>query len=241
MLKGVFYLENIKLMALFFEGVLSFFSPCIIPIIPIYISILAGEKTYDHQGNVIFNQKNMIKNALFFIIGIAITFFIIAFATSFISIFLNEHIKIIQIFSGILIVFMGLVQVGIFNFALMRKEFSLKQKLKRKKINPLTAILMGFTFSFSWTPCIGPILASVFLYASSHKGLFSAILILVYSLGFILPFLLVAFFTKKISYFFKQHIALLKYTMIISGIILIIIGLSILTGHFQQMMIQYFI
>lgn len=231
----------VKLSFLFLEGLLSFLSPCVIPILPIYIGILAGKKEQNEHGELVFNKRNTITNTLSFVLGICSTFFILAFATSFISIFLNENIKTLQIVSGILIVFMGLLQLGIFKIGFLKQEFSIKDKVKRKgnKTTPVLAFLMGFTFSFSWTPCIGPILASVFLYASSHTGIMSIILVLVYCLGFILPFIFVAFFASTLLRIFKKHTNILKYTQIISGIILIIIGILILSGSFVSLM-RYF-
>ena len=220
-----------KMGLLFLEGLLSFLSPCVIPILPIYIGILAGKKEENANGELVFNKKNTIANTLFFVLGICATFFILAFATSFISVFLNENIKTLQIISGVLIVFMGLLQLGVFKIGFLKQEFSAKNKVKRKgnKTTPFLAFLMGFTFSFSWTPCIGPILASVFLYASGHTGI---LLVLVYCLGFILPFILVAFFASTLLGVFKRNTNILKYTQIISGIILIIIGVLILSGSF---------
>ena len=217
----------LKMILVFLEGLLSFLSPCVIPILPIYIGILAGKKEMNECGELVFNKRNTITNTLSFVLGICSTFFILAFATSFISIFLNENIKTLQIVSGVLIIFMGLLQF-------LKQEFSIKNKVKRKgnKTTPILAFLMGFTFSFSWTPCIGPILASVFLYASSHTGIMSVLLILAYCLGFILPFILVAFFASKLLELFKKHTNILKYTQVISGIILILIGILILSGSF---------
>ena len=220
-----------KMGLLFLEGLLSFLSPCVIPILPIYIGILAGKKEENANGELVFNKKNTITNTLFFVLGICATFFILAFATSFISVFLNENIKTLQIISGVLIVFMGLLQLGVFKIGFLKQEFSAKNKVKRKG-NKTTPFLMGFTFSFSWTPCIGPILASVFLYASSHTGIMSILLVLVYCLGFILPFILVAFFASSLLAVFRRNTNILKYTQIISGIILIIIGVLILSGSF---------
>ncbi len=93
---------------------------------------------------------------------------------------------------------------------------------------------MGFTFSFSWTPCIGPILASVFLYASTHQGIYSVLLILIYCLGFVIPFALIALFSQRVMSVFKKQKRFLKYTKLFSGILLILIGISILTGSFAK-------
>ena len=151
----------LKMGLVFLEGLLSFLSPCVIPILPIYIGILAGKKEMNEHGELVFNKRNTITNTLSFVLGICSTFFILAFATSFISIFLNENIKTLQIVSGVLIIFMGLLQLGVFKIGFLKQEFSIKNKVKRKgnKTTPILAFLMGFTFSFSWTPCIGPILA----------------------------------------------------------------------------------
>ncbi|MBF0713669.1 cytochrome c biogenesis protein CcdA [Gemella sp. GH3] len=235
--------QNIKLLAVFIEGVLSFFSPCVIPIIPIYLSILAGKREKTNDGKTELNGKTTIINSTLFIIGISTTFFILAFATSFISSILQQHITTVKYISGIIIIFMGLLQLGVINLQFFKREFSLKRKFKvQRKIqgaNPALSFIMGFTFSFSWTPCIGPILASVFLYASTHTGILSYLLIIIYCLGFILPFIIVAIFASSILKILKKHNKILDYTIIISGIILVIIGISILTGSFQGFIAKY--
>lgn len=230
-------MENIKIIALFLEGLLSFLSPCVLPILPVYIGILAGEKGMDEKGNPTFNPKNILINTLSFVSGIALTFFILAFATNLLSQFFREHTTVIQTISGLLILVMGLLQLGVFKSQFLSREFSIKHKVfgQGTIISPPIAFLMGFTFSFSWTPCIGPILGSVLFYASSHQGLMSFLLVLIYSLGFILPFVLIAFFAQKMLDILKKHQHILAYTMKISGAILILIGLSILFGFFQQM------
>lgn len=232
--------QNIKLFALFFEGLLSFISPCIIPIIPIYLSMLAGKKELNNNGELVVNKKRMLLNSSFFISGISLTFFLLAFASSSLSIFFNNNIKLLQTISGILIIFMGIVQLGIIKLPALKREFSMKNKLKAKKVTPFVAFLMGFTFSFSWTPCIGPIMASVFLYASSHSGIMSYLLILVYCLGFLLPFIILAFFASNFLKLLKRKPHILSYAIILSGILLIIIGISILTGDFHQIVLKYF-
>jgi cytochrome c-type biogenesis protein len=164
------------------------------------------------------------------------SFLLLAFTSSLLSRFFQANSQLLRIISGLLIIFMGLVQLGWIRINVLEREFSAKGKAYQvgKKVTPLVAFLMGFTFSFSWTPCIGPILASVFIYASSHAGWTSFFLILVYCLGFILPFLLVAFFSQKILEFFKNKRQYLGWTKKVSGYLLLIIGLSILTGFFQN-------
>lgn len=218
-------------LALFVEGLLSFLSPCVLPILPIYIGLLAGGA----EGKE--GEKNVLINTLSFVVGIAVTFFLLGFASSLLSRVLQANAQVLQIISGLLIVLMGVLQLGWFNIPMLEREFSAKNKVYKagKSVTPYLAFLMGFTFSFSWTPCIGPILASVFIYASSQQGWLSGILLLVYCLGFILPFILVAFFSQKMLAFFKNNRHYLAWTKRISGYLLLLIGLSILTGFFQHL------
>ncbi|HFR3440766.1 TPA: cytochrome c biogenesis CcdA family protein [Streptococcus suis] len=218
-------------LALFAEGLLSFLSPCVLPILPIYVGLLAGGA----EGKE--GEKKVLVNTLSFVVGIALTFFLLGFASSLLSRVLQANTQFLQIISGLLIVLMGILQLGWFNIPMLEREFSAKNKVYQagKQVTPYLAFLMGFTFSFSWTPCIGPILASVFIYVSSQQGWLSGILLLVYCLGFILPFILVAFFSQKMLAFFKNNRHYLAWTKRISGYLLLLIGLSILTGFFQHL------
>ena len=224
-------MDWMTVIALFAEGILSFLSPCVLPILPVYVGILAG------GGGEKEESRTVLINTLFFVVGITMSFLLLAFTSSLLSRFFQANSQLLRIISGLLIIFMGLVQLGWIRINVLEREFSAKGKAYQvgKKVTPLVAFLMGFTFSFSWTPCIGPILASVFIYASSHAGWTSFFLILVYCLGFILPFLLVAFFSQKILEFFKNTRQYLGWTKKFSGYLLLIIGLSILTGFFQNL------
>ncbi|HEL1959863.1 TPA: sulfite exporter TauE/SafE family protein [Streptococcus suis] len=224
-------LQWFTVLALFAEGLLSFLSPCVLPILPIYIGLLAGGA----EGKE--GERNVLVNTLSFVVGIAVTFFLLGFASSLLSRVLQANAQVLQIISVLLIILMGILQLGWFNIPMLEREFSAKNKVYQagKQVTPFLAFLMGFTFSFSWTPCIGPILASVFIYASSQEGWLSGILLLVYCLGFILPFILVAFFSQKMLAFFKNNRHYLAWTKRISGYLLLLIGLSILTGFFQHL------
>ncbi len=223
-------MDWVTVFALFAEGLLSFLSPCVLPILPVYVGILAGGAGEKEES------RTVLINTLFFVVGITMTFLLLAFTSSLLSRFFQANSQLLQTISGLLIICLGLVQLGWLRINLLEREFSAKSKAYQvgKKVTPLVAFLMGFTFSFSWTPCIGPILASVFIYASSHSGWTSFFLILVYCLGFILPFLLVAFFSQKVLEFFKNKRQYLVWTKKVSGYLLLIIGLSILTGFFQN-------
>lgn len=219
------------ILALFVEGLLSFLSPCILPILPIYVGLLAGGE----EGKE--GERKILVNTLSFVVGITLTFFLLGFASSLLSRLLQANSHLLQTISGILIIFMGIIQLGWLKVGFLTREFSVKHKVYQagQRMTPFLAFLMGFTFSFSWTPCIGPILASVFIYASSQEGWISSLLLLVYSLGFIFPFVLIAFFSQKMLAFFKTKRQYLAIGKQLSGYLLLLIGLSILTGLFQNL------
>lgn len=137
---------------------------------------------------------------------------------------------------GILVVAFGLYQLGMFGQSkVLGTERRLPFKLDEIAMSPLTALLMGFTFSFAWTPCVGPALASVLLMAASASTkVVGFALIGVYTLGFVLPFLAVRFFTTTVLEFFKNHMKVVKYTVKIGGVLMILMGLLMFTGKMNS-------
>ncbi len=225
--------QHISFIIVFIEGVLSFLSPCILPLIPIYITYLAGNaKKVLEDGTIIYNRKKVSFHTLCFTIAVPFTFFILGNSFYFLGNIFNEKQLLFTRIGGIIIVLMGLFQLGIFDFKFLQKERKMNFDISQKEVNPLVAFIMGFTFSFAWTPCVGPALSSVLILASSAENhLKSNILIGVYSLGFILPFLLLGLFTTQVLNFFKKNQKILKYTIKLSGILLIVIGIMTFTGY----------
>lgn len=219
----------------FLGGFLSFFSPCVIPIIPIYFSFLAGNgKKNDCYGNIIYNQKKVFFNTLFFIFGISTSFFILGFSFTAIGDIAFSQKDIISKIGGIIFIALGLFQLGIIKLNPLYKEKRIAYTNKR--ITPLVAFITGFTFSFAWTPCIGPILSSVLILAASLKdNTIGNLLIFIYSLGFVIPFLLIGLFTATLLNFFKSKQKFLKYTVKIAGVFLIIIGTLTFFGYTNQL------
>lgn len=223
---------HISFIFVFLEGLFSFLSPCILPLIPIYISYLAGNaKQIQPDGTILYNRKKVFFHTLCFTIGICCTFFLLGISFTALGTFFNAHQLILTRIGGIIIVLLGCFQLGIFNFKFLQQERKFHLDLSNKEINPLLALVMGFTFSFAWTPCVGPALSSVLILASSSKNALQGnVLVMVYSLGFILPFLLLGLFTSSVLNFFKTKQKILKYTVKISGVLLILIGLMTFTG-----------
>lgn len=236
MFSGMNISENISLLLVFSEGLLSFFAPCVLPLIPVYIGYLAGNgKIVNEDGTIIYDRKRVFVNTLFFVIGISITFFILGLSFSTLGIFFNKNKILFSRIGGLMIIILGLMQMGVFNLKLLSNEKRFYVDINKYKMNPIVAFIMGFTFSFAWTPCVGPALSSVLILASNtNSAAVGNLYVLIYSLGFIIPFLILGLFTTQALNFFKKNRNLMKYTVKIGGIILIIIGIMTFTGAFSN-------
>jgi cytochrome c-type biogenesis protein len=232
MLTGLLTTGNISFILVFMEGLLSFFSPCVIPLIPIYMSYLAGNaKQTSEDGTILYKRSKVFFHTVFFVLGISFAFFILGMSITSLGTFFKENQILFTRIGGILIILLGLIQVGFLELKFLQRERKINLKLGDHKMNPIIAFVMGFTFSFAWTPCVGPALSSVLIMASgSRDSLTGNLLVLVYAIGFVIPFLLLGVFTTQMLNFLKRHQKLLKYTVKAGGILLIIIGIMTFTG-----------
>lgn len=218
----------------FFGGVLSFFSPCVIPLIPIYMGYLSGSaKKVDDKGHVIYIQKKVFLNTLCFVFGICAAFFILGLSFTTLGDFLIENKEVFSKVGGVLIIMLGLFQLGIIKSKSLQREFKYHNKIKT--MSPFVAFITGFTFSFAWSPCVGPLLSSVLILASSSESkILGNILVLIYSLGFVIPFLLLGSFTTKVLNFLRRNQSLMKYCVRLGGIVLILMGILTFTGKMES-------
>jgi cytochrome c-type biogenesis protein len=232
MFEQVISSNSISFTLVFLEGLLSFFSPCVIPLIPIYIGYLAGNaKQINQDGTITYQRKQVFFHTIFFILGISFAFFILGMSFSVLGKFFSSNKLIFTRIGGILIVVLGLFQLGILDLKFLQFERMFHIQLGEKSVNPFIAFLMGFTFSFSWTPCVGPALSSVLILASGAKNaLMGNLLVLVYAVGFVIPFLVLGLFATQVLGFLKNNQNLLKYTIKASGVLLIVIGVMTFTG-----------
>lgn len=225
-------MEEINFLIVFIEGVLSIFSPCILPILPVYLSMLSNSSIDDIKENN-FKTGTLMKNTIFFTLGISTTFFILGSSIGALSSFFTKYRNTIMIIGGFIIIFMGLFYLGIIKSQLLSREK--RFNVNSKTMSAGTAFLLGLTFSFGWTPCIGPILASVLIMASTAENIITSnLLILVYTVGFILPFILASLFYSKL---FKKFDKVKKYMDIIkkvSGVFIIIAGSVMLVNAFTN-------
>ncbi|HJA93176.1 MAG TPA: redoxin domain-containing protein [Candidatus Eisenbergiella merdipullorum] len=224
---------GVPVITVFLQGLLSFFSPCVLPLVPLYVSYLAGgAQRVDADGNVRYPRKKILVNTLFFVAGISFTFFLLGFGFTALGRFFTNNRAWFARISGIIMIFFGLYQLGLFGRSeAIEREHRLPFRLDRFTMNPFVALILGFTFSFAWTPCVGPALASVLLMASSSATAGRGYLLVgVYTLGFVLPFLAVGLFTGAVLDFFRRKRNVVRYTVKIGAVLLILMGIMTLTG-----------
>ena len=224
---------SVPVFTVFFQGLISFFSPCVLPLLPLYVGYLSGGTARrGEDGRVFYDRKKVMVNTLFFVVGISAAFFILGLGVSALGTFLRGSQMLFVRIGGGLIILFGLYQLGIFgSSSLLGRERRLPFKLDALAMSPVTALLLGFTFSFAWTPCVGPALASVLIMAASASTqMWAFVLIGVYTLGFVLPFLAVGMFTTSLLDFFKTHMQVVRYTVKAGGVLLILMGVLMLTG-----------
>ena len=216
-------MEQINYIVVFLEGIFSFLSPCVLPILPVYLAVLSKSVNEDTMRK----RSVLIRNTLLFILGISTAFFVLGTGISVFRVFLNTYMKWILIVGGLMIVGLGLFSIGDLNIPFLQRERRFHYQMK--EMRPWTAYLLGFTFSFGWTPCIGPMLASVLVLASTRHAVEGNILLLLYTAGFTVPFLLIALFSEKMINLLdklKKHMGKIQK---IGGFILIVMGLLMFT------------
>lgn len=224
---------GIPALTVFIQGIISFMSPCILPLVPVYIGYLAGgAKTTTADGKIHYPRKKVMINTLFFVLGISFAFILLGIGFTAAGRFFEGNRMWFVRIGGIIMILFGAYQLGLFGQSkVIETERKLPFHLDRWAANPLTAFVFGFTFSFAWTPCVGPVLTSVLLMASTAKSAASGFLLVgVYIIGFILPFLAVGLFTGTVIGWFEKYKNVVKYTVKAGGVLLIIMGVMTITG-----------
>lgn len=217
-------MKDITFGIVFLEGVASFLSPCLLPLIPVYIAYLSGE-----AGN-----KSLIKNSVSFISGFTIIFVLLGAAASGIGKFLIAYRDLFDKILGILIIFMGLFYIDVIksNFLMMERKLN----IEIKNDGFLNGFLLGIGLAFGWTPCVGPILASVLAIAASRSSMAYGILLLfVYSMGIAVPFIIIAMLIQRFNIKTKILMKRTKTIKLITGIIMIITGILLFTGYLGKL------
>lgn len=227
---------GISAATVFLQGLLSFFSPCVLPLVPLYLGYLSGGVGAAETERKKMEGLRLFIRVLFFVLGISAAFFILGLGASAAGTFFKDQRMLFARIGGILVILFGLYQLGIFGTSkVLGKEHRLPFRLEKMTMSPVTALIMGFTFSFAWTPCVGPALAGVLLMAGSAQTSVKGFLLIgVYTIGFILPFLAAGIFTARLLGFFRQHMNVVKYTVKAGGILMILMGVLMFTGKMND-------
>ncbi len=227
--------QEIPLIIAFLAGVFSFLSPCVLPIVPGFISYIVGKSFSDLQKSSKKDNLRLLPLIILFIIGFSIVFIIMGASIDFLSDFFYDLKKEMNIFSGILIIFLGLFFLGILKVPFL--DFERKFNLDKVQNFSLFPLLIGMAFAFGWSPCIGPILGSV-LAIAINDSVNGTVLLTIYSLGLGLPFLIVGLLMGKLIVLSKNLLKFTRHFQIITGFILLITGVLILNGTIQSLGFQ---
>ncbi|MBQ1288953.1 MAG: redoxin domain-containing protein [Erysipelotrichaceae bacterium] len=216
--------DKLSFLAIFTEGLLSFLSPCVLPLIPLYISYLTADaRTVNEEGETEYKRGKVLLITLCFILGISLTFLILGFSASKIGSLLSRYNEILGLFGGLLLVFFALVQLEVIRIPFLEKTGRLPFD-PGEGMSLFKAFLMGFVFSFAWTPCVGPMLSNaLILMAGDPVNGYRYLLF--YALGFLLPFLFLGLFTQLGLKLINRHKGIMKYTLRIAAVILMAFGL----------------
>jgi cytochrome c-type biogenesis protein len=223
--QGAGKVVNIHILC-FIEGILTFISPCILPLFPVYVSYLAGTASGEE------NKASRVLNTAAFVLGFTIVFVLMGAAATTIGFFLREHINTFRKLSGVVMVLFGLFFLDMFRLPILDRTIKLEFTSVKKGVLP--SVLFGMVFAFGWSPCTGPFLGTALMLAGSSGTVGTGVIALfLYSVGLGIPFILASLVFEKIrgaTSWFTKHGRLIKC---ISGIILILTGVLVYTNHLK--------
>ena len=228
---------TVSVQAALLAGIISFLSPCVLPLVPSYLCFITGatlDELSDEDGASVSQQRRALLAALMFVLGFSTVFVTLGASASVAGQLLREHLGVLSQIAGVFIILMGLHFLGVFKLALLNREARYHQQ--SRPVGLLGAYGIGLAFAFGWTPCIGPVLATILTIAASEQDVArGAGLLAIYSLGLGIPFLLAAAgvgtflgFLRK----FKRHLGTVERVM---GGLLVLTGIMFLTGSMQTM------
>ncbi len=229
--------ENPGLFAAFIAGLLSFVSPCVLPLIPGYLSYISGVTLEEMEGTgasaeaVAASRRRVLIASIFFIIGFSVVFISLGAAASVVGEFLRDRLRLLTKIAGVVVILFGLHTMGVLRIGWLYSEKRVQVDAKPKGV--VGAFLVGLAFAFGWTPCIGPILSGILLLAAEQQTISKGILLLaVYSLGLGVPFLLTALAIDRFFAAFKRIRRHYHTIEVVSGLLLVAIGVLIFTDQF---------
>jgi cytochrome c-type biogenesis protein len=225
--------QNISYHAAFLAGILSFFSPCILPLIPAYFTLITGfsldELTQSDSTNI---RKKVILSTVAYILGFSTIFIILGASATFVGQMIQDYQTAIRVIGGHIICILGFHLTGIIHISGL--DFEKRVHFHQKPLHFMGTFIIGMAFGAGWSPCIGPILGSIFILAANQNSIGQGIILLtLYSAGLAIPFLLISFSIQSLLTLLARAKRLILYVNAISGLLLIIIGVLLITNKLQ--------
>lgn len=226
--------QQLSILVALGAGLLSFISPCVLPLFPAYFSFITGMSATDIHNAATLRQHRTrtMLHALCFIAGFSMIFIALGASFSLLGSFLRAHLAVIQRIGGAVIIFFGMLLIGLFKIPLLMRTMSLR--VNYRQVGYVGAFLVGVSFAVGWTPCVGPILGSILFLASSTAELNRGIMLLsVYSLGLAIPFFLSSLAVPLFFRLFGRVGGYLRAVEAGGGVLMILVGILVLTGYFS--------
>ena len=228
-------MHNLPLpLAAFLAGVISFLSPCVLPLVPGYVSLISGASVETLQDADSKLLRSVLVNSLTFILGFSVVFITLGALATGVGQITHRYHRELEVIAGLVVFVFGLHLTGLLKINMLYADKRLHGV--KGSASPIGAFLVGFAFAFGWTPCIGPILSVILVMASSQETVMKGIVLLaVYSLGLAVPFLLTSLGVNRFLAFYSKFRRHLHTVEVISGVFLIVFGLLIATNNFTRL------
>jgi len=229
-------MENVSIWIAFLAGIFSFLSPCVLPLVPGYISFISGMSMEELKSG---ESARALKRAgylsIAFVLGFSVIFIALGASATFIGRLLSEHMQVMTKIAGFVIIVLGIHLTGLVRIPWL--NYSKKMDVSSVKVGYAGAFVVGLAFGFGWTPCVGPILAGILALAATQETLLRGMLLLAfYSLGLGIPFVVTGFAVGAFMKFFEKYRKAIHATEIVAGIFLIFIGVLIFSGNLQALL-----
>ncbi|MDH7512323.1 MAG: cytochrome c biogenesis protein CcdA [Clostridiales bacterium] len=228
--------ENISLVAALSAGLLSFLSPCVLPLIPSYLAFITGVSIEElsSQESARRVRRKVLLSALFFVFGFSVIFIALGASATFVGKFMARNIRWVEIIGGLFIILMGLHFAGILRLRFLDRERAVH--LEKKPLGLFGTLIVGMAFGAGWTPCVGPMLGSMLMLAATTQSVVKGVVLLAfYSAGLGLPFLVAGLLIHRFFEYFRSVRRYFRAIAIAGGVLLIIVGVALLAGYFSYL------
>ncbi len=227
--------NNLTLTVAYLAGITSFFSPCLVPLLPSYFSIITGFTFKELYGlNFKDIRIRVFLSSVFFVAGFSIVFSLLGATSSLVGKFIQTNLNIIIRFSGLFLIFLGLVQLGVINSEKLQFDYAWNIQKRLARLGYLSAFITGIACALIWIPCVGQILGAMLIFASqTETAAKGTLLLLVFSFGLGTPFILLGLFFPTIYPFLQERRKLFFYLTRSAGVLLIIFGVILLINQYQ--------